>query len=65
MTKIYMLLLESADGSVSIAKGLDDKSIVAYEGNQYLLEEIGQRLLDKNLTIGYQLVTAAGPVVRA
>jgi len=62
----YILLIEYHDGTVIIAKGSDGKShIVAREGNQYLLREIGDRLLDDNLIASYQLAVMVGEPVTA
>ena len=64
MTKIYMLLLEFAGGNVQLAKGNDGKHVVAFEGNQYLLNEIGDRLLEHDLIVGYQLISTESAVIR-
>jgi len=54
---LYMLLIELTDGDVQLAKSENGKGpVVAVEGNQYLLREMGDRLLTKKLIIGYQLV---------
>lgn len=53
----YMLLMEYIDGDVEIVKRNELGSpVVAIEGNQYLLREIGDKLLEKGRIIGYQLV---------
>jgi len=53
---LYMLLLEYADGDIQLAKREERKGpLIATEQNQYLLREIGDRLLRNKLIIGYQL----------
>ncbi len=54
---LYALIVEFEDGDVELVKGKRKGGpIVATESNQYLLREIGDRLLEKKLIIGYQLV---------
>ncbi len=62
--KVYLLLLEMHDDSVDVAKGSKGGPIVAVEGNQYLLEEIGARLLEEKVVKGYQLLVSAGLPIR-
>jgi hypothetical protein len=61
MTAMYILLLRQHDKSYIVAVGKDNQYIVAFEGNQHLLEEMGQRLLEEGLITAYQLATIAGP----
>lgn len=56
----YILLIEHADTSVSIAKDTDGRHLVANNGNQYLLREIGDEILEENLGVGYQLAMLCG-----
>ena len=54
---LYLLMVELEDGEVNLVKSAEKKGpVVAVESNQYLLREIGDRLLEKKLIIGYQLV---------
>jgi hypothetical protein len=53
---LYMLLLEKADGTITLAKAKDEKGpMVATVDNMYLLQEMGDRLLESKEIIGYQL----------
>jgi hypothetical protein len=64
--ELYILMIEHQGGDIQIAKSdhaHSNKIIVAREGNQKYLEQIGQGLLDAELILGYQLLrTAAAPV---
>ena len=62
--KIYLLLLEMHDDTVEVARGKNGGPVVAVEGNQYLLSEIGNRLLEEGVIKGHQLLVSAGPPVR-
>lgn len=42
--------------STYVLKGSNDKTIVAAEGNQYLLVEIAQKLKDENVIASFNLV---------
>jgi hypothetical protein len=64
MNKIFMLLIEHLDGDVAIAKGADNKIVISTEENVYLLNELGDRLLDDDIIKGYQIVTSIGSPVR-
>ncbi len=53
---LYMLLLEQPDGTVSLAKAKDEKGpMVATIDNVYLLQEMGDGLLERKEIIGYQI----------
>lgn len=64
MIKVFMLHVEFHNGDVDIAKGADNKIVVSSEENLYLLNELGDRLLDENIIKGYQIVTPIGGPVR-
>ncbi len=61
---VYLLLLELPDGRLRVSQGRDDAPIVAVEGNQYLLIEMGDRLIEEGCVVGYQLLKTAGEPVR-
>lgn len=56
----YILLFQYPDGSVDLARGKDGKYIAAEEGNQYLLREIGDRILEDGLIEAYQIALLSG-----
>lgn len=62
---LYLLMIERQNGDIQIAKSdhaHSNKIIVAREGNQKYLEQIGSTLLQEELILGYQLLkTAAAP----
>ena len=60
----YILLLERAGEQVQLATGSNNKYVVAREGNDYLLHEIGQSLMDDGIIVGYQLAQLVGAPVR-
>lgn len=62
--EVYMLIVEYMDGTVTLCHTKLGSTTIAHEGNQYLLEEIGERLMAENLIKGYQLAKTCGPVVR-
>lgn len=64
MIKIFMMHIEYHNGEVDIAKGADGKLVVSTEENVYLLNELGDRLLDENIIKGYQIVSPIGMPVR-
>jgi hypothetical protein len=64
MIKIFMMHIEYNNGEVDIAKGADGKLVVSTEENVYLLNELGDRLLDENNIRGYQIVSPIGMPVR-
>lgn len=64
MIKIFMLHIEYHNGKVDIARCADDKLVVSTEENVYLLNELGDRLLDENIITGYQIVSPIGMPVR-
>lgn len=64
MIKIFMMHIEYNNGEVDIAKGADGKLVVSTEENVYLLNELGDRLLDENIIKGYQIVSPIGMPVR-
>ena len=64
MIKIFMMHIEYHTGEVDIAKGADGKLVVSTEENVYLLNELGDRLLDENIIKGYQIVSPCGLPVR-
>lgn len=54
---LYMLLLELPGGNVILGKAEELKGpIVATAENQQLLREMGDRMLESKLIIGYQIV---------
>ena len=59
-----MLLVEFHNGDVEIVKVGGNKIVVATEENVYLLNELGDRLLDENIIAGYQIVAPIGDPVR-
>lgn len=64
MIKIFMMHIEYHNGEVDIAKGADGKLVVSTEENVYLLNELGDRLIDENIIKGYQIVSPIGMPVR-
>lgn len=64
MIKIFMMHIEYHNGEVDIAKGADGKLVVSTEENVYLLNELGDRLIDENIIKGYQIVSPIGTPVR-
>jgi len=64
MTKFFMLLIQLSNDSVEIAKHADASIIIAFEENIHVLNELGDRLLEENIIIGYQIVTPIGLPVR-
>ena len=54
---LYMMIVEHVDGDIELVRRENGKGpVCATETNQYLLREIGDRLLKKKLIIGYQLL---------
>lgn len=64
MIKIFMMHIEYHNGEVDIAKGADGKLVISTEENVYLLNELGDRLIDENIIKGYQIVSPIGMPVR-
>jgi hypothetical protein len=60
MEKHFVLMLQYADGSLVVAQGKNNNEIVALPGNEYLLQEMGERLLEKGLITAYQLAIPFG-----
>jgi hypothetical protein len=56
----YTLLVEQTNGVVTLATTTDGKHLVAQEGNQYLLREVGDSLLKDNVISSYQLALLCG-----
>lgn len=64
MIKMFMLLIEYPTGEVELAKARDEKHIVSTEENIYLLNELGDSLLEKGSIAGYQILGTEGSPVR-
>jgi len=56
----YTLLIERNSGEVVLATTTDGKHLIAQEGNQYLLREVGDSLLKDNIIVSYQLALLCG-----
>ena len=65
--RVYVLMIEYVGGNLQLAKSGDQNSgkiVVAREGNQHLLREIGDKLMDDKLIVGYQVLVTFEPPVR-
>lgn len=58
----YILLIEKLDGIVELATGRDGRYLTAIGENNYLLREVGDRLLEQKVILSYQLaILSAAP----
>lgn len=62
---LYFLLLESESGNVQPLKGDTGGLLIAREGNQQELIEIGDGMMERKLVIGYQLAKTVRPPVKS
>lgn len=56
----YTLLIQLKTGVVVLATTPEGKHLIAQEGNQYLLREVGDSLLKDNIIVSYQLALLCG-----
>lgn len=63
---VYVMMYERLDGDLQIAKNgssRGNKIVIAIEGNQHCLNQIGDGLLADDLILGYQILkTVAAPI---
>jgi hypothetical protein len=64
MANLYALAIEYPDGTIAIAQDDENKQVVAHEGKQYLLREIGDRHLESGVITAYQLIMMVGGAKR-
>ena len=59
----YTLLI-CINGNLSLATSGNGKHVVATEDNAYLLNEMGDRLIESGVIEGYQLAKLMPPVIK-